>query len=314
MRSGAGGRIGKERFLESKEEQLEGEEREVALFHQRQQLKDLLSATTDEEGEEEFPDMTDEEFKKEVGVSISAPPRAVLTALSKWKKQNPSSPLKPRLHQKWMQVFEGIVLRHLQLHAEQNSPKNLLIGRALRVLLGGSPLGSSSAIQDSEAPSELDVAYSELPALPEAFRDLCEKIREEEEKKITPRTCLKRFVSRAKLFLPLLLAGSLVKRASMTALLAAAGIAGRFMCSETGGLRHWFSLNGLATGAIIGQWWLASAIYNFSSIKSGQREEEKGSLSTGQSPGNEPLSSELLQQQETVYDDPDLPTAFRDEV
>ncbi|KAL8269234.1 hypothetical protein Esti_006843 [Eimeria stiedai] len=195
MQNGAGGKIRKVESFGLKEGELEGEGREAALLHQRQQLAELLNPATDER-ENASSDMTDEEFEEEVQISVSASPQAVVTALSKWKKQNPSSPLKPQLHRKWMEVFGRNVLRHLQLHAEQNTSRKNILNRALRILLGGSPLSSHSPTEvPEEAPSELDPAYGQLALLPEAFRDLSAKIREQEEEKLTPWAFLKREAS-----------------------------------------------------------------------------------------------------------------------
>ncbi|KAL8429644.1 hypothetical protein Efla_004907 [Eimeria flavescens] len=345
---------------------------EASLLHQQQQLAALLdppAAEREREEEDAAPVMTDEEFAKEVGVSIRSRPSLVLTALSNWRRKNPSSPLASQLHKKWMIVFEKIVLNHLHLYEEEMKTENSFAVRAQRLLLGGTPLSAGPNSAMPQAPSELDLSYSEMAGVPKEFKKLTAAVREEEASKRTARTVFNKLCARAKYFLPLIAVGSAVQKASLTCLLAAGGIAGRAMSGSAvsreeqpaargtpppwgasargapplkaflrtaaalgghalfgfasaycgwswGGLRHWISLRGLATACIVAQWWAASSFYEFSKQKKKsefQMKLEMAEERTAADTAADTPESEGESRKEWLFNDAELPTAFRDE-
>lgn len=86
------------------------------------------------------------------------------------------------------------------------------------------------------------------------------------------------------------------------------------------GLGSWFSLQGLATGCIIGQWWLASAIYRFAppqtqpitkAEQTAEQTAEQIAEQTDEEAGEAPIPDETGV--EWLFNDPDFPTAFRDD-
>lgn len=340
------------------------DEREAALRYQQQQLVELLNPSS-ETADEAPSGMSDEEFSREVGISVGASPRAVVAKLAKWRGENPTSPLASQLHRKWMEVFEQHVLQHLKAYEDEKKTEEGWVTRALHILLGGSPLAAGSTILIPDAPSELDASYSDMLGHPESFRGLAEQARKEEAAQAAQRFS-QRLRSSAKLFLPLLAVGTAVQRAAPTALFAASGIAGRLICGQPArstqpradtmgsdrpslrthclsaavlgahalaglasafcawklaGLANWIPLRGLATGAVIGQWWLASAFYRFRSPEHPQKCALGGDASSvtqldGATEGNraeEMIRREGPNQNEWLFNDPDLPTAFRDE-
>lgn len=88
------------------------------------------------------------------------------------------------------------------------------------------------------------------------------------------------------------------------------------------GLGNWISLRGLATGAVIAQWWLASAFYRFQGPRTGALESTAGSSNSfviRKGAAKEDSTEELTffregqEGKEWLFDDPEFPTAFRDE-
>ncbi|XP_026192529.1 uncharacterized protein LOC34620688 [Cyclospora cayetanensis] len=294
----------------------------------------MLSPQTDDE--EPPSGMSDEEFSQIAGIAPSASPRTVAMALSKWRQQNPKSELARRLHRKWMEVFEEGLLQDLTRREEATKGAKTWMASLQQIVLGGQPLSAAAADDVPDAPSELDQKYAESQGLPEAFRTLAMEVREEQE-------AAQRLSSPAKYFLPLLAVSSVVQRAALTAVFAAGGIAGRLMTGKPPrrsapsqvGLVPWISFRSQATGAVIAQWWLASALYRFQSPVQRPCDTASGSDRSGlpEAPGtlppDDPLQDALneggdgveegpivvdgREGKEWFYDDPEFPTAFRED-
>ncbi|OEH79064.1 hypothetical protein cyc_04107 [Cyclospora cayetanensis] len=112
------------------------------------------------------------------------------------------------------------------------------------------------------------------------------------------------------------------------------GVASAF-CSWKVGLVPWISFRSQATGAVIAQWWLASALYRFQSPVQRPCDTASGSDRSGlpEAPGtlppDDPLQDALneggdgveegpivvdgREGKEWFYDDPEFPTAFRED-
>ena len=90
--------------------------------------------------------MSDEEFWGILGLSEDVGPRAVFNALSKWRKENKTSPLAPKLHRKWLEVFEKRLLQQLQQLQQQEeiaAKRDTWSSRFFRLLLGGDTLNAA---------------------------------------------------------------------------------------------------------------------------------------------------------------------------
>ncbi|CDI80138.1 hypothetical protein, conserved [Eimeria acervulina] len=265
--------------------------------------------------------MSDEEFWGILGLSEDVGPRAVFNALSKWRKENKTSPLAPKLHRKWLEVFEKRLLQQLQQLQQQEeiaAKRDTWSSRFFRLLLGGDTLNAAQPRDLVRRPSEMDPQYAETAGLSPRFRSLVEEVQQQQQQQQhgSNSSFLKRYTD--------------PKTSSNTNCSSSSSntsSSNSNSCSSSRpstafqlGLSSLLPLRRVLTGGVIAQWWLASALHRLKAPQQ-QQQQQQQQLQQQQQQEQEQQQEEggyeedMEEQEGTewLFDDPEFPLSFKED-